>query len=273
LSDLQHGDRDALLPRLRRTSRRTPDLTLRGLLAQFAKAVAGVDGRLLRSLWLLFSKPGALTGAYVQGRRKPYIGPFQLFVIANVVFFAVQSLTHTKVFSSTLDSHLHQQDWSGLAQQLVTRRLEATHRTLDQFAPLFNQAVVLNAKSLVVLMVVPFALLLPLAFLRSRRPFATHVVFSLHFYSFLLLLFCAALAIASIDVSLGGSGLNSASVDNILTALNLIACTVYLFVATGAVYGATGGPRLVKAALLALAVGAIVLGYRFLIFLITMYVV
>jgi len=250
-----------------------PDLTLRGLFAQFTKAVAGIDGRLIRSFWTLLSRPGALTIAYVTGRRKPYIGPFQLFLIANVVFFAVQSLTRTKVLSSTLESHLHQQDWSELAQQLVAQRLAATGKSLERFAPLFDQAVVFNAKSLVILMVVPFALLLPLAFLGSRRPFATHVVFSLHFYAFLLLLFCVALGVAAIDVLLGGAGLNSARVDNVLTAINLAACLAYLWFATATVYAGAGATRFLKAALLTVAVGAIVLGYRFLIFLLTLYVI
>ena len=220
-----------------------PDLSFRGLLAQFTKAISGIDGRLIRSFRSVLANPGALTNAYAQGQRKPYIGPFQLFLIANVVFFAVQSMTHNKVFSSTLDSHLHQQDWSDLAQQLVSHRLEATRMSLDRYAPLFDQAVILNAKFLVILMVVPFALLLPLVFLRNRRPFATHVIFSLHFYAFLLLLFCVALAVAAVDVLMGGAGLNSAHMDNVLTAINLVACTTYLFMATGTVYAATGATR------------------------------
>jgi hypothetical protein len=250
-----------------------PDLTFRGLLAQFTKAISGIDGRLVRTFGSLLVNPGALTNAYAQGRRKPFIGPFQLFLIANVVFFAVQSMTHTKVFSSTLDSHLHHQDWSELAQQLVTQRLQTTHRSLESYAPLFDQAAVLHAKSPVILMVAPFALLLPVAFLGKQRPFATHVVFSLHFHAFLLLLFCLALAIAAAGVLLGGPGLESARVDNVLTAINVVACTVYLYVATGAVYASTGAGRVLKAFALALAVGAIVLGYRFLVFLFTLYMI
>jgi hypothetical protein len=128
------------------------------------KTIAGVDGRLLRSLRALLLHPGSLTLAYGEGRRKPFIGPFQLFLLANVVFFAVQSLTHTRVFSSSLDSHLHHQDWSALAQELVGHRLAAANTTLDRFAPLFDRAVVLHAKSLVIAMAVPFALLLPVVF-------------------------------------------------------------------------------------------------------------
>src|SRR3954469_7235140 len=68
------------------------DLTLRGMFAQLCNAITNIDGRLLPSLRCLVNRPGVLTVAYVQGRRAPYIGPFQLFLIANVFFFAAQSL-------------------------------------------------------------------------------------------------------------------------------------------------------------------------------------
>jgi hypothetical protein len=247
------------------------DLSLKGVAAQLMKTVAGVDGRLVRSLRALLVHPGSLTLAYGEGRRKPFIGPFQLFLLANVVFFAVQSLTHTRVFSSSLDSHLHHQDWSALAQELVAGRLAATHSTLDRFAPLFDRAVVLHAKSLVIAMAVPFALLLPLVFFASRRPFSIHVVFALHLYAFLLLLFCAALGVAAVDVVFGGAGLASAPIDNVLTTLILAGATVYLYLSSATVYGVAGWRRIASSLLLALAVGVIVVGYRFAIFVLTLY--
>jgi len=247
------------------------DLSLKGIAAQLTKTIAGVDGRLLRSVRALLLQPGSLTLAYGEGRRKPFIGPFQLFLLANVVFFAVQSLTHTRVFSSSLDSHLHHQDWSALAQELVGHRLAAANTTLDRFAPLFDRAVVLHAKSLVIAMAVPFALLLPIVFLGRRRPFSIHVVFSLHLYAFLLLLFCVALGIAALDVFFGGGGLASARIDNVLTGLILAGSTVYLYLASGRVYGVAGWSRVAKSVLLALAVGVIVVGYRFAIFVVTLY--
>jgi len=248
-----------------------PDFTLKGLLAQLVKVVGGIDGRLLRSLRLLLAAPGALTMAYVEGRRKPYVGPFQIFFLANFAFFVAQSLTHTKIFSSSLDSHLHHQDWSDWAQQLVAQRLQSKNETLAHFAPLFDQAVILNAKSLVILMVVPFAALLPMLFYGSRKPFAVHMAFALHFYTFLLLLFCAALGIVGIDVLLGGKGLESRTMDNVMTGINLAICAGYLALAIGKVYASAPLLRTVQVVVLTLAVGAIVLGYRFAIFLITLY--
>ena len=247
------------------------DLTVRGLGAQALKVVAGLDGRLMRSLRRLVASPGSLTAAYIAGLRKPLVGPFQIFLFANIVFFAVQSLTHVRIFSSPLASHLQLQDWSPLARALVTDRLAAKQTTLALYAPVFDHAVVLNAKSLVVLMVLPFALLLPLVFHASRRPFATHGAFALHTYAFLLLWFCIDIALASLQQAFGGGGLASQAVDTALTLLNLAVCALYVFVAAGRVYGGPAWRRAVQAVVLSVAVVFVTLGYRFAVFLITLY--
>lgn len=247
------------------------DLTLRGLLLQLFNAFSSIDGRLIRSFLCLVRRPGMLTVAYVRGQRIPYIGPLQLFLIANVLFFATQSVTHMNIFSSRLDSHLHNQDWSAMAQTLVNHRLETMQTSLDLYAPVFNRAAVLNAKSLIILMALFFALLPMILFHRDRQPFVAHVVFSFHLYAFLLLLFCVSMAIAAVEILFGGAGLNSARVDSILSIVNLAACAVYLYTATGTVYRARGAVRIVKVLALTLLAGGMVPGYRFVIFLITLY--
>jgi hypothetical protein len=250
---------------------RPRELTLRGLVDQVFQSLSSIDGRVIRTLRCLVNRPGALTVAWVQGQRKPYIAPFQLFLVANLLFFAAQSMTSTNILSTPLDSHLRNQDWSALAQALVAHRLEMMQTTLELYAPVFNQAVALNAKSLIILMVLPLAVLLPGVFYRSRRPFVTHVVFSLHFYAFLLLLFCVALAVAAVDALRGGAGLASPAMDNALSVINLAVSAWYLYAATGSVYGARGVLRALKAAGLTLAAAGIFLGYRYALFLITLY--
>ena len=250
---------------------RARDLTLRGLCELLVRAFINIDSRLVRSFRHLVTCPGLLTRAYVQGQRRPFIGPLQLFLIANVLFFATQSGTNANIVSSQLDSHLHNQDWSALAQRLVSRRLEGLNTTVDAYAPTFNRAVVLHAKSFIILMTLPFAILLQLMFHRNRQPFVAHAVFSLHFYAFLLLVFCVSLAVAAVDVWLGGAGLNSPRMDHILSVINLAACATYLYVATGRVYSASGAIRVIKVLGLALFVAGILLGYRFVLFLITLY--
>src|SRR6185503_10554440 len=115
---------------------RPGDLTVRGLVVHLFQAFTSIDGRLLRSFRQLVTRPGSLTVTFVRGQRVPYMGALQLFLIANVLFFAMQSLTLANVVGATLDSHLHQQDWSVLAQTLVAERLEAKHTTLALLAPI-----------------------------------------------------------------------------------------------------------------------------------------
>jgi hypothetical protein len=149
--------------------------------------------------------------------------------------------------------------------------VDSGHTSLEQYELAFDRAVVLNATSLILLMTLPFALFLPLVFFRERRPFMAHVAFSLHLYTFLLLLFCVALLAARLSAALGIGGLDAPMVDNVLSVANLAACTIYIYLAIGPVYGAAGALRVTKAIVLALAVGAIVLGYRLVLFLITLY--
>jgi hypothetical protein len=247
------------------------ELTLRGLFDQLVQALTSIDGRLIRTFRCLLSHPGRLTMAYLHGRRKPYVGPVSLFLIANVLFFAMESLCGGTIFTTPLDSHLHNQPWSPFVESLVTNRLATTQTTIDLYAPDFNRAIARNARSLIIFMVLSFALLPPIVFPRSKWPFVAHAVFALHLYAFLLMLFCLATAIPPFDVFFGGAGFASESLDHAIAVGLLIACAIYLYIAIGAVYGGSAGIRGLKAAALTVFVASIVLGYRFFLLLVTLY--
>ena len=247
------------------------DLTLRGLLRQALQAFTSLDARLLRSVRALIRHPGSLTVRYVEGPRRPYVGPFALFLLANLLFVAMESLTGSNVFSTPLQKHLDSQPWSGLASQLISHRLEATDRALEAYAPVFDQAVSAHAKSLIILMVLPFALLPAMLFKGAARPFAAHLAFSLHFHAFMLVLISAALLIPAVDLLFGGGGLDSQRLDNAIAIGLLMICAIYLYLATRPVYGARGVLRVLQTAALIAAAVIVFLGYRFLLLLITLY--
>jgi Protein of unknown function (DUF3667). len=247
------------------------DLTFLGLMTQAFHTLSSIDSRLLHSLQVLMTRPGAITNAYVLGPRKPYIGPFQLFLIVNVVFFAVQAFAESPIFSTSLHSHMHVQDWSAFARDVVAQKLAATHTPLAAYTPVFDHAVDVNARSLVILLVLPFTLLLIPLFATSHRPFVTHLVFALHLLAFLLLCSCGLLLLTLLEKLLGGEGLRSTLVDWATFAVLVAVIATYLYIATRVVYGATGVVRALKVALLAVVIAAAVPGYRFLIFLVTLY--
>ena len=82
---------------------RPNDLTLRGLFHQVALACTSIDGPLIRSFRCLIIRPGALTAAYLNGQRKPYTLPLQLFLLANVLFFA-DALEDVRAFLAGADA-------------------------------------------------------------------------------------------------------------------------------------------------------------------------
>jgi hypothetical protein len=250
---------------------RARDLTTRDLATQLFNSFTSVDGRLLRSFRLLFMQPGALTVAHVRGARRAYLGPLQLFLIANALFFGMQSLTHTNILSSPLASHLHHQDWSALANRLVAQRLAAKHMTLGAYSALFDAAVKLNAKSLIILMVLAFTPFVAALFYARHRPIGAHLVFSLHLYVVVLVLYCLSLVLAETSLLMGGRGLDSPTIDAALTLLNLAICAAYLFVMLGVVHEMKPRPRAVSAIVLAAIITGLVPGYRFVIFLVTLY--
>ena len=106
---------------------------------------------------------------------------------------------------------------------------------------------------------------------RVRLPFAGHAAFALHLYAYLLLLFCIGTPLPAINLFHGGVRTTSEMLDHILSTVLLVACGCYLYVAIGRVYGGTRRARAVRAAGLAVSVAAIVLGYRFVLLLITLY--
>jgi hypothetical protein len=250
---------------------RPKDLSLRAFVIETFHTLTDVDGRVVRSFRALLFQPGLLTQAYGQGRRKEYLGPLQIFLVANVLFFGVEAATHVNIFSTTLESHVRVQDWKVLANELVTGRLQTIGASFDDYARRFDSKAVRNAKSLVGLMALPFAFTLPLFYGRRRSGFVLRAAFALHLYAFLLVVFCIALGFATLERLFGGDGLRSASVDLALTIGILTTATLYLYFALARVYSDSGGVRAAKAVGLAFLIGVFVVGYRFFIFLVTLY--
>lgn len=250
---------------------RPKDLTFTDLAARFARTLSSVDGKLMRSSRAILVAPGALTDTYIRGERRRFLGPLQLFLIANALFFAVQSLTNTNALSSSLDSHLHVQDWRDFAQSLVARRFGDDERAVAAFAKSFDRSAIFNAKALIFLMVLAFAPVAALLFRGAHRAAGAHIVFSLHLYSFVLLILCVALGIAEASLLMGGGGLGAPAVDTWLSLVNLAACGAYIYLAVGPAYSASGAWRIVAAIVLTATLALLFVGYRFAIFLVTFY--
>jgi predicted RNA-binding Zn-ribbon protein involved in translation (DUF1610 family) len=251
------------------------DLSLRRFAGEAIHTFTNLESSVFRTFGSLVARPGHLTVEYLDGRRKRYIRPLQLFILCNVLFFILQPYIGLDLLTTPLSTHFHH-FYGALARDLVESRIAARGITLEEYAQEFNRTVALQARSLVVLMVPIFALLVYAMDGSVRRYFVEHLIFSLHFYSFFLvftILFSGALAV--LFYLLISTGFGRAAIllqlhqDSLATVTFLITLGGYFTVAARRVYGRAWWLRVIKGAALSLGVFVVLLLYRFMLFFTT----
>lgn len=66
-----------------------PDITLADLLRDFFHVITHFDGKFFQTLRVLFTRPGFLTRAYLDGKRRQYLPPVQMYVFTSALFFFI----------------------------------------------------------------------------------------------------------------------------------------------------------------------------------------
>ncbi len=203
-------------------------------LHQFAYEVAQLDFATLRSLRALVS-PGSLTVEYLAGRRRPYLRPLRLYLLCAAIFFLAAPYA--------TDFHwqaLTAQDETGGLAALGAERMKIKGLDEARFAERFDLRFQTVYTFGLAVSVVASALLLALLF-RGRRTVIAHVIFALHYVSFLYLV---ALLVGAISRLLGTPH------PLVVFAMAYTLIVPYLFVALRRVYGEPAGRTLMKTAVL-----------------------
>lgn len=136
------------------------DLSLKSFVKDATKEFVSVDSKLLGSLKLLLRWPGRLTSEYLLGRRSKYLKPLQLFLIVNVFYFLFLNITHSNTFNTPLEVQYSHQVYSPLIRPIVDHALATKPLSFNNVAMLYDQVTGDYAKSLILLMVPLFALLM-----------------------------------------------------------------------------------------------------------------
>lgn len=180
-----------------------PDaLTLRHFLVHtVANELLNVDGTLWRTLRLLFVRPGRLSLEYAAGRRRPYVNPFRLLLLAIVAyalitssglvaFWSIGGMTVSMAPAAirrniSVETTIEQVDRYGLLRQQFAAKKERL--TSDAARERFHDRLAAFAQPASFANVFLLAVTLHLGFRRRRRRFLEHVAFSMHIVSFVLL--------------------------------------------------------------------------------------
>jgi hypothetical protein len=156
-------------------------LTVRHFVQDIADEIAHLDSKTLRSLRALF-RPGYLTREYLAGRRLAYTAPLRLYLVCAAIFFFISPLA-----GFNLNAWI-EQDRTGHLARIVDERLKTQGMDRALFAERFDLRLQTVYTAGLTVSVASAALLLKLLYRRQHRPFGAHVVFALHYVSFLYLL-------------------------------------------------------------------------------------
>jgi hypothetical protein len=178
------------------------DLTLRGFAHETFQELTSIDGRLWNTVVTLVIHPGKLARDYFDGRGGRYMKPLSLFVLLNLVFFLVQP--HTGLMQWHLRTYLGNDKDFGAMQAVNVKRLDrafeseaqrerygnpprpAQVESAELFEAHFEDALQDLKKSMLIIGIPVFALVLSVLYAFQHRRFAEHLVFSSHFWAFFL---------------------------------------------------------------------------------------
>lgn len=224
---------------------RDDEYSLLRLIRDGVQDFLSVDAKFWQSFRLLFTRPGQLTRDYMAGRRGGRLGPFQLFIAANLIYFFVQPYSGFSGFNTPLFSHMDRQFYSepanirevvvGEIDERIDARvgLESRRRAMDGvwsaedsvafhtrvsaierelYPTRFDARGEVNARSMAILLVPMLALVLTVLYVGTRTPFVQHVVFATHYISWhLVFLFSilwplVVLGVRALPSLIGGVG-------------------------------------------------------------------
>ncbi len=156
------------------------DYSIAHLFEEVLDGLTHFDTRFVRTLKVLFTKPGELSRAYFEGGRSRYTKPLSLFIIINIVFFFIQP--HTGLFGYKYAQYVSIPRYSAMVQD----HLKSTGQTQSVYAARFDENLQHQKKSILIVAVPVLALVMSLGFMGTGRTYAEHLVFSVQVYAFLL---------------------------------------------------------------------------------------
>ncbi|NEM96516.1 DUF3667 domain-containing protein [Pontibacter burrus] len=200
------------------------NVPVKHLIAEFFEGTIHFDTKIWRTLKLLILKPGLLTEKFNVGQRASYVPPFRLYVFISIVFFFLLALNHSifnvrapeinklpaeerqrvkegfqeveKIApgfiktEATIDSVARDRDSTAYSAELNFGNDE-TGAFMETKAKQFlgggeaSRAKLLKNTSFMMFLLMPlFGYLLYLFYLKQRRNYVEHLMFSIHLHSF-----------------------------------------------------------------------------------------
>ena len=251
------------------------DYAVRHYLAELFAGITLMESKVLRSVWLVVSKPGYLSCEYFRGRRVRYVKPVQLFILMNVAYYFSLTLFSATTFTTPLATQLHENNYyPAYANWRVNRKQQKQQISYQALETKYDKKTNVLSKTLVFLLIPIFALLFGSLFFRKRRYLVEHAVIATHFWSFSLILLGVILPLVSICLIRLCHALNFSTGyvtnDGVVSSILQVCFAAYLFIMLRRVYEASRWYCGITSLAIAWSFFHIVWLYRFFLFNLTL---
>lgn len=231
--------------------------------------ITHLDNKFLKTLRLIFFKPGFVSKEYCEGKRKKYFKPVSLFLIAVIIYLLFPLLQGMNI---SFVNHIHNNRGLGIhySETWAVKKLKQKGLNEFQLAEKFDQRSPKFAKVFLLVLLPLTALALSLIFIRKKAYFFDHFILSTELNTVFLLLFFLLLP-ALLMLSSYVFGLNLRYGDNwIYGSFQLIIFLSILIIAFRRFYRITLGQAIVSSVLFVLLFIIVMFIYRQLVFIAVM---
>ena len=151
-----------------------------------------LDGKFIKSLTLLITRPGQLSRNIADGLRVPYMKMVSLFFVANFFYFLFPVFD---TYNSSLKTQLNYLGQHSVrAKEIVSNHIKEKSITIEEFQRSYHEKSTNLSKLLIVFLVLMLSGIFMIVNYSRTTYFFDHLLFALEVYSFQLLINLVLLA-------------------------------------------------------------------------------
>ena len=194
--------------------------SIKSFIEHFFEELFVWDSRALRSIKYLLIRPGFLTHEYISGRVQSYISPLKLFLFTSLISFFIMIKADPDVYSSMVTESDKETDYIA---SFILEKESNSGESKELYIDNFNEQVSGNITLYVFFIMVVFSVLLKIIYITKKIFYVEHLVFTLHFFTFVLICMFAGTFIDTIW-------------DSAVVVFIYVIPIIYLFLALKTVY-------------------------------------
>jgi hypothetical protein len=174
------------------------DRTVTSFIVHFFEEFLTFDSKFFRSVKFLILKPGYLTHEYISGRFVRYISPLKMYLFTSLVCFFVI----IKVDPDTYSDLTKDKEKDDPLVEILTNARESNNLSESRYEENFNDKVNNLYTPSIFFIMIAFSVMLKLLYVNKHIFYVEHLVFTLHYFSVVLILCALASMLKDMDIDI-----------------------------------------------------------------------